>query len=347
MHSADLLSREVTLEYLDMLGSISALVTPIMVPSSSSNAQVPPGTGTQLRVARVPLRASDAFSVAVGTTVAADIGALNGANRNVGEAASLLQVADTGLDEISDALTRMKELATLASSTTAPLSRGERAIANAEFEALRTEIDSIVDRTEFNEIKVLEGVSLAYKVGSGNASQDSISVTLSAATVASLTSSLVSDTIVSASSASQALTDVTSAIDALKGIQASVDGAAVRFQVAQQNLTSDMSTLSSLRTDLLERPVTIGMADHLANLVNQEFLSQVAPVVAGQLSSTMRALLSTSQLQPIEPTQAGDRTLSQKDAQTKVVKRSSAYETGQNTKSLFPSETTHSVDIKA
>ena len=328
-----------------MLNLISGLVAPAAPPSQGSVVQTPTGTGTQLPLARTPLRANDGFSVAVGTNEAADIGALTGASRNAGEGASLLQVADTGLSKISDALTRMKELATLAKTTS--FSRGERAIMNAEFAELSAEIDSIVVRTEFNDIKVLEGTSLAFKVGTGNASQDSITVSISAATVADLDADLASDRIDDESSASDALTNVTNAIDVLGEIQASVDGAVVRFQGVQRSLTSDKNILTALRTDLLERPVTIGTADNLANLVSQEFLSQAAPAAVALLSSAERVLLSTSQLQPVEPSQAGDQTRSQEEPQTKAVKRPSAYETGQNTKSSSGGETTHSVDIEA
>ncbi|TDJ45110.1 MAG: hypothetical protein E2O52_07190 [Gammaproteobacteria bacterium] len=330
-----------------MLSSLAALLAPTALPSPRSKAQFPPATGTQLPVPRMSTRATDAFSIVLGTTEAADIGALIGANRNVGEGASLLQVADTGLDEISDALIRMKALATSASSTTAPLSRGDRAIANAEFEALRTEVDRIADRTEFNDIKVLKGVSLAFKVGSGNASQDSITVTLSAATISGLNTNLASDTIASAAGASQALTNVTSAIDALSTLQSSVDGAAASFRTAQRNLTSGKSILSDMRTDLLERPVTIGTADYLANVTQQEFLSHAVPAAAGQLSSGARVLLASSQVPAIEPSQSENRTFSEETVQTKAANRPSVYETSQNSKSSSPNDTTHSVDIEA
>ncbi len=328
-----------------MLSLISGLVTPTAAPGPRLVAQPATETGTRLPVGRTPTRANDGFSVAVGTKEAADIRAMTGANRNAGTGASLLHVADEGLDEISDALTRMKELATQASTTT--VSRRERAILNTEFEALRAEIDLIADRTEYNNTKVLKGTSLAFKVGTGNDDQDSITVSLSAATVAGLDAGLASDTITDASSASQALTNVTSAIDGLKGIQASVDGVTVRFQAVQRNLTLNKNILNALRTDLLEKPVTIGTADHLANLVNQEFLSRVVPGAAGQLSSAMRVLLSTSQLPPIKPSRADGRTQGQENAQPKAVQRPTAYETGQKTKSSSRSETTHSVDITA
>ena len=327
-----------------MLSLISALVAPAATPRPRSVARVPTETGTQIPVARTPLRANDGFSVAVGAKEAVAIGALTAAGRNAGEGASLLQIADAGLSDISDALIRMKELATEADTTS--YSRGERAIMNAEFDQLRTEIDSIVDRTKFNDSKVLEGTSLAFKVGTGNASQDSITVSIAAATVAGLDAGLASDSIDNVSNASQALTDVTNAIDVLSGIQSSTDGAAVRFDGVQRLVTLDKNTLSALRTDLLVRPVTIGTAGQLASLVSQEYLSRAAPVAAGRLSSAERVLLSTSQLRSAEPPRADDRTLSEGEAQPKAVRRPSPYETVQNTKPSFRGETSHGVDIE-
>ncbi len=89
---------------------------------------------------------------------------------NARAGASLLQVADLGLDAIDAALTTMKALATQASSTTPPLSRGDQAILNAEFQNLRAEIDRIADETEFDGIKVLKGGQLTFKIGTGAAS---------------------------------------------------------------------------------------------------------------------------------------------------------------------------------
>ena len=118
-----------------MVGLISRLVAPPAPPSQRSVARIATGTGTQLPVARPPLRANDSFSVAIGAKEAADISAMTGAIHNAAKGASLLQVAAAGLGEIDDALTRMKELATLAKTTS--YSRAERAIMNAEFAALR------------------------------------------------------------------------------------------------------------------------------------------------------------------------------------------------------------------
>ena len=122
-----------------MLSLISKLTAPAALPSPRSLGPNSTGTGTQVPLARTPLRANDSFSVAVGATEAVDIGALTGARHNAAEGASLLQVAATGLGEISDALTRMEELATLAETTS--YSRGERAIMQ--------ELDTLLGRVAF------------------------------------------------------------------------------------------------------------------------------------------------------------------------------------------------------
>ncbi len=114
-----------------MLSLISALTAPAPLPRSHSLAQTTAVT-TEPRGGRTGLR--DVFALTAGAARATDIGALIKAADNAREGASLLHVADLGLDAIEAALTEMKDLAKQASSTTTPLSRGEQAILNAEFQ---------------------------------------------------------------------------------------------------------------------------------------------------------------------------------------------------------------------
>ncbi len=142
-----------------MFTLVSALTTPTALLRPQSPAETLATAGAP-QSGQTASRVRDVFAIAVGTGHAAEIGALATATSNAREGASLLQVADRGLGAIDDALTAMKYLATQASSTTAPLSRQERAILNVEFQKLRTEIDRIADETEFNGIKVLKGVTV-------------------------------------------------------------------------------------------------------------------------------------------------------------------------------------------
>ncbi len=326
-----------------MLSLISALTTPAPLPRPESLAQTSAVT-TAPRGGPTGLR--DVFALAAGAARATDIGALTKAAGNAREGASLLQVADLALDAIDAALTKMKDLATQASSTTTPLSRGEQAILNAEFQQLRTEIDRIADETEFNDIKVLKGGQLTFKVGTGTASQDGITLTLPAAAVANLDSSLAADNLAAASGAGTALTNVTNAIDALHKIQASVEGSLVAFLGAKQNLALSKALATAQRSDLLEKPVTLDTADQLARSVSEQFLKKAAPAIAGQLSGAVRNLLSSARLQPLERPQAPVQSAAPEKTGDEVAAGPSASRAGHDTKSSSRLEPYQSVDFE-
>ena len=65
---------------------------------------------------RIVQAKDDAASLAIGSRVAAEVGALKQALVNTGQAGSMLQIADGSLGNATDILTRMKALAVQASS---------------------------------------------------------------------------------------------------------------------------------------------------------------------------------------------------------------------------------------
>lgn len=75
--------------------------------------------------------------------------------RNINDAVSLLQTAESGFSEVTNMLLRMKEINTAAATTT--LSDTERKYLFIEYEALHKEIDRIAATTEFNSIPLLNG----------------------------------------------------------------------------------------------------------------------------------------------------------------------------------------------
>jgi len=112
---------------------------------------------------RVVSARDDAASMAIGARLNATAQALKTAAVNVGQANSMLQIADGGMATIDDILVRMKTLAVQASSGN--LSDTERGFLNDEFTQLRDEVDRISSSTNFNGIQLLgDGgdVSLNY-----------------------------------------------------------------------------------------------------------------------------------------------------------------------------------------
>lgn len=80
---------------------------------------------------------------------------LAASKKNINSAVSLLQVAETGLEEINNMLTRMKEINITAASTT--LTDQDRRYLFVEYEALYDEINRVAVTTKFNGIPLLNG----------------------------------------------------------------------------------------------------------------------------------------------------------------------------------------------
>lgn len=106
---------------------------------------------------RINKAADDAAGLAISTELTADMRSLGQARRNANDAVSMLQVAEGSLDEISNIVTRLKELSVQAASDT--VGPNERDYLNREYMALKDEIDRITLSTEFNGTRLLIGQS--------------------------------------------------------------------------------------------------------------------------------------------------------------------------------------------
>ncbi len=97
----------------------------------------------------------DAASLAIGSRLKAEVGALRQANVNAGQANSLLQVADGALSTISEILFRLKTLSVQSGSDN--VGAAERASLQLEFAALQEEIERIARDTEFTGVQLING----------------------------------------------------------------------------------------------------------------------------------------------------------------------------------------------
>ncbi len=104
---------------------------------------------------RINKAADDAAGLAISEGLNADIRSLAQAKRNANDAVSMLQVAEGSLEEVSNIVTRLKELSVQAASDT--VGQRERDFLNREFMQLKDEVDRIVLSTEYNGTRLLIG----------------------------------------------------------------------------------------------------------------------------------------------------------------------------------------------
>ena len=97
---------------------------------------------------RVNKSADDAAGLAISENLRAKTRGLNQAKRNANDGVSMIQVAEGGLNEVSNILIRMRELNVQAASDTIGLT--EKGYLQKEYGQLSEEIDRIAATTEFN-----------------------------------------------------------------------------------------------------------------------------------------------------------------------------------------------------
>lgn len=104
---------------------------------------------------RITKAADDAAGLSISETLKSTIRGYTQAQRNANDATSMVQVAEGGLGEISNILTRLRELGVQASSDT--VGDVERGFINKEVQQLKEEVERIAQSTRFGKSKLLNG----------------------------------------------------------------------------------------------------------------------------------------------------------------------------------------------
>ena len=135
---------------------------------------------------RINSAKDDAAGLAISTRMTANIRGISAAIRNANDGISLTQTAEGSLTSIGDNLQRIRELAV--QSANSGNNASDRAALNNEASQLISEIDRVANNTAFNGIKLLDGTfkDQPLQVGSGNDSNDRISVSIGDATTSRL-----------------------------------------------------------------------------------------------------------------------------------------------------------------
>src|ERR1700759_461972 len=121
---------------------------------------------------RINRASDDAAGLAISEKLRGQIGGLAQANRNAGDAISLVQTDEGALTEVHSMLQRVRELAVQYKNGT--LSTSDRTAIQSEVDQLKNEIERVGTDTEFNGIKLLNSTgSVSFKVGAADGQQSS------------------------------------------------------------------------------------------------------------------------------------------------------------------------------
>lgn len=222
----------------------------------------------------------DAAGLAIAERMTSQIRGLGQAMRNVNDGVSMIQTADGAMEEISNSLQRMRELAVQASTDT--VNTTDKGSLNSEFAQLSASISEITSRTTFNNVSLLDGASINVQSGYNSGESTSVSLT----DVSSLTA--LSDDISSTSGASGAITKLDADLDRISSARATAGAAQSRLESTARNLANVIENVSSARSGIRDAD----FAAETANLTRTQILQQAGAAMLAQANQLPQNVLS-------------------------------------------------------
>jgi len=122
--------------------------------STSANAALSTAMERLSTGKRINSAKDDAAGLAISTSMAAQVRGMNQGIRNANDGMALAQTADGALSEVTNMLQRVRELTIQAKSST--YGADDRANIQSEVTALTSQINDVLDKTEFNGVKLFD-----------------------------------------------------------------------------------------------------------------------------------------------------------------------------------------------
>ncbi len=250
---------------------------------------------------RINRSGDDAAGLAISEGLKSDIRALDQAARNAADGISLVQVAEGSMDELSNILLRMRELAEQAATET--LGDSERSYLDQEFQELVSEIDRISATAEFNGITLLDGDAgtLDVQVGIGtDVNTSAVSIDLSNAVDAAflgmdpadpLTSLMPQGTEEGGERARAMIGVITTASGEISQMRAGFGAAQNRLETSIRNISMTAENLAAANSRIRD----VDVAKETSTMTSLQILQQAGVSVLSQANMTSQLALSLLQ----------------------------------------------------
>ena len=239
---------------------------------------------------RINSAADDAAGLAISVGMDARVKSMNQAVRNANDGVSLAQTAEGSLNETTNLLTRMRELAQ--ESATGTVSNNQRTSIQNEFTQLSSEIDRIANATQFNGTSLLDGTlsaGVSFQIGTNNTSNDSISLSVTAAGASAL--GLGATAVSTQATAQSSLATIDAALSSVSTLRGTLGAVQNRLQSTINNLQVAIENTSAAESRIRD----VDVAAETANMTRANILVQAGVSILSQANSSPQAALKLLQ----------------------------------------------------
>jgi len=225
---------------------------------------------------RITTAGDDAAGLGISTKLEAQIASYGQAARNANDGVSVIQTAEAGLNQDSNILTRLRELAMESASD--GVGDTERGYIQTETDQLVSELDRISNVTQYNGTSLLSGANttLTFQVGVNGTANDQISFSTIDATGATL--GVDGLDVSSDTSAAAALSTIDNALTAVSTSLANLGAVGNRFQTTIANIQDFSEALTAADSRIKD----VDVAQETSALASTEVLQQAGVSVLAQ-----------------------------------------------------------------
>jgi flagellin len=234
---------------------------------------------------RINRAADDAAGLSISEKMRSQIKAMNQGMRNAQDGISAVQSAEGAMNEVSDMLTRMKELATQAQNAT--YNTDDRAAMDAEYSQLKQAIDSIANNTTFNGITLLDGsASATFTIQTGGGANDNVIMDLSSLDITTATLGLTGGLGTAALAATESAA-IDGAIKLVNTARSTLGAYQNQLEHVYNNVSVNAENLQSAESRIRDTD----MASEMMNYTKFNILQQASTAMLAQANQAPQGVL--------------------------------------------------------
>ncbi|MDE2563859.1 MAG: flagellin FliC [Sphingomonadales bacterium] len=252
--------------------------------NASTSANLALGTAMQRLSTgkRINSAKDDAAGLAVANSMTSQINGMAQGVRNANDGISLAQTADGALNEVTNMLQRVRELAVQAKSATYQSS--DRDYMNTEVTQLQSQISDVLSNTKFNGVSVFGSSDQTFTIQTGDKTTDTVDITSKG--IATPTTFDVSGA--DGTNAGTTMTAVDTSLGEVNAARATFGAGQNRLQSVVNNLNDNITNLSDARSRIQDTDYSA----ETTQMAKAQILSQASTAMIAQANQSQQNVLS-------------------------------------------------------
>ena len=233
---------------------------------------------------RINSAKDDAAGLAIASSMTSQLKGMSQAIRNANDGISLAQTAEGALNEVTNMLQRIRELAVQSKSGT--YSNDDRANMDIEVQQLKTQITDVLSNTTFNGVALFGAGAADVVVQAGSSSAETVTIDLApiTLTIGDVTSVANATTLLGDASTAGS---IAAALKTVNDTRAGLGASQSRLESVVSNLTNNVTNLSDARSRIEDTDFSV----ETTKLAKAQILSQASQAMLAQANQSQQGVM--------------------------------------------------------